>query len=285
MSVNVKILYCEGNSQSPDLRVISQIVPRECRIIGIGGKTFNFALKVISDRITNPRLAGLADRDFHDINFIPDQTPLEWSEQGTFVGWVWERKEIENYLLDSVVVQKALGHKAPPIKEYEIALQKAAEILANYTAARATLSYFYLQNSWGEQISKTYRFPGLSSLGKDKCRENIKQIFDKKVGDRILDRDQILNKFDEFRKQLRPGGEKFQYYLTFFAGKDLLYLMKEPLEKFGFCSKDPRAEFIERVLKGLENSPENVWTWLPEWKELRKLIENTQFDHNGSISE
>jgi hypothetical protein len=116
--MSVKILYCEGNAQSIDIRVISQIVPQGCLVKAIGGKTYGFAEKVLSDRIINPRLAGLGDRDFlffKDnqlcVDFIPDETPFDWFDNGQWVGWLWERKEIENYLLDPIIIEYSLRKK------------------------------------------------------------------------------------------------------------------------------------------------------------------------------
>ncbi|RUT09534.1 hypothetical protein DSM106972_000280 [Dulcicalothrix desertica PCC 7102] len=51
------------------------------------------------------------------------------TEGGTQVllGWYWERKEIENYLIDPKVFKKALGSNAPPASEYRAALLASAE--------------------------------------------------------------------------------------------------------------------------------------------------------------
>jgi hypothetical protein len=65
--------------------------------------------------------------------------------------------------------------------------------------------------------------------------------------------------------------------LTFFAGKDLLYVMKNDLQEFGFNPKDPINEFLERVFQRIEESSEDVWTWMPEWQKLRESI--TNFDN------
>ncbi len=64
-------------------------------------------------------------------------------------------------------------------------------------------------------------------------------------------------------------GCRFKHFLIFFAGKDLLCGMRNELQKFGF--KTPLI-FREQVLKGIENSTEDVWTWVSEWQKLRELI-------------
>jgi hypothetical protein len=35
--------------------------------------------------------------------------------------------------------------------------------------------------------------------------------------------------------------------------------------------------FRERVVKGIENSTEDVWTWLPEWEDLRQQVQNFSY--------
>jgi hypothetical protein len=71
------------------------------------------------------------------------------------LGWYWERKEIENYLIDPKVVKWALGDKAPPIDKYQTALDKAARKIASYTAAIIALSRVSYPNppfnGWGEE--------------------------------------------------------------------------------------------------------------------------------------
>lgn len=275
MSINV--LYCEGNSKSIDILVIRQLIPRDCTIRPIGGKNYGFEEKIISDRAINPLLAGLRDRDFDCCDFTPNNMPSEWLYNNVKIGWLWERKEIENYLLDPEIVQRALGKKAPPIAQYKAALIKAAENIAAYTAARTALSCYRFKNCWGEEVSKgkTHYFPQLSRLGQDKCRDKIAEIVRTNKGDRIVESRNVLDKFDKLLPSCRPGGFRFENFLTFFAGKDLLYMMKDKLQEFGFSDKDSIGQFLERVIKGIEASPEDVWTWLPEWQKLRDLVTNS----------
>ncbi len=274
MSLNV--LYCEGNSKIFDIRLLQQLFPGSCLIKPIGGKFYGFEDKIISDRALNPKLAGLRDRDFDCRDFSIANEPIEWCYQNVQIGWFWERKEIENYLIDPEVVRRALGRKAPPMDEYKSALQRSAETISAYTAARTALSCYRFQNSWGDSVDQTHRFPQRSKLGKDQCRDKIREIVRKYKGDRIVEEQNVVDKFEKLLPLYRPGGSRFQNCLTFFAGKDLLYVMKNDLQKFGFNSKDPINEFLERVFQRIELS-EDVWTWMPEWQKLRESI--TNFDN------
>jgi hypothetical protein len=69
------------------------------------------------------------------------------------------------------------------------------------------------------------------------------------------------------------GGERFKHYLTFFACKDLLYMMRSELKKLGFKDSPQPACYVfrEHIRRGIHSKTE-VWTWLPEWQRLRELI-------------
>ena len=99
-------------------------------------------------------------------------------------------------------------------------------------------------------------------------------------GDRIVTPEDVLHKFERLLPLFLPGGVRLENFLIFFAGKDLLYSMKNSLREFGFASSQPQISpqdiFIERVIKGIERA-EEVWNWLPEWQQLRNLIINSIF--------
>ncbi|MCL1471127.1 hypothetical protein [Argonema antarcticum] len=280
----VNILYCEGVSKSPDLRVLSVILPPGCVVKPIGSK------QGLSQRILGARdvrsgsiIKGLKDRDFDDDDSPPTGTSRIWyfTENNTLIqiGWYWERKEIENYLLDPKVVNRSLVSLAPPLDKYRAALQTSAEKIAAYTAARIALS-LYLQNRpsppnnfWGEERDKkeAYRFPRDKALAEGNCRSEVNNIvrqYSQRLSSPQID---VISEFERLLPTCCPGGSRFQNqnFLQRFAGKDLLYGMQDALRRFGFESP---VLFRERVLKGIEDSGEDVWTWLPEWQRLRELI-------------
>lgn len=85
--------------------------------------------------------------------------------------------------------------------------------------------------------------------------------------------------------KFREGESRFADYLRYFAGKDLLYAMRDQLRDLGFESpssenSSPEEVFIERIVSRMERS-DNVWEWLPEWTTLRQLIEETDFSALG----
>ncbi|MBI4761737.1 MAG: hypothetical protein HY780_11020 [Chloroflexi bacterium] len=70
-------------------------------------------------------------------------------------------------------------------------------------------------------------------------------------------------------RENKPGSVSVAGLMDRDWDKDLLLGMQTELTAFGFTS--PR-QFRERVLKGIEESQEDVWTWLPEWNQLRQEI-------------
>lgn len=279
MSVN--LLYCEGGASSPDIRVLRAIIPGSCTVRPTGSKYgFGQKVRLSRDITSNSVIAGLRDRDFDEDETPPINSPREWWVENKTIrlGWYWERKEIENYLIDSIIVQKALGIRAPEDALYKDALQESAVSIADYAAARTALAtsrvrFSPLPSSWGpERGSDRHKFP--DQREEVNCRNAISTIIKQHEQTQTVLENDVLNRFNIFLPLCHPGGYRFQDFLTFFSGKDLLFGMQAALTRFGFTSP---FEFRERILKGIENSTEDVWTWLPEWGRLRELINTFSF--------
>lgn len=182
----IKMLYCEGRDddkddakKSLDVKVISPIVEPYCFTKSIGSK-HGFYQRILGarDAQKNVIIAGIKDRDFDEEVEKPTNEPHQWyafdeKNNKVQIGWYWDRKEIENYLIDPEVVQRALGSKAPPMTDYKAALQSEASKIANYTAARIALScvsYPTLPvNYWGEERELGYFFPKDKGLKEADC--------------------------------------------------------------------------------------------------------------------
>lgn len=272
----VNLLYCEGGPKSPDIRIISALLAGACVVSPVGSK-YGFGQRVLVTREiqSGSTIAGLSDRDFDADATVPQGVPREWriDEGRVWLGWHWERKELENYLIDPSVVARALGLRAPNLEDYRAILQAAATTVADYTAARTALSlsrprFFPLDNSWGtRQNLEGHRFPNNFSEGD--CRQGIQKVLQSHEQSQIPSAENVLSEFDRLLPICRPGGVRYEHFVTFFAGKDLLLVMQPALLQFGFES--PR-QFRERIIKGIEESSENVWTWLPEWNQLRQMV-------------
>lgn len=269
--MSVTQLYCEGSKQGTDIRVISQLVP--CLVSAVGSKN-TLKGKVMADRRIVPNLACLVDRDFDCASSTMTQQPIDLFENSIQVGWSWERKEIENYLLDPTVVEQTWLSKGWfSLEDYHQALIQAVERLRFYTAARTTLSCFGFRNRWGSNVnsfSAAYKFP--NSLDEQSCRDKITEIVTDGKGDRLITPGNVLQKFEELLSEFTPSGHRYNHFLIYFSGKDLLCAMKPSLDSWLPNPQKSIQTFAERIVVQLERA-ETPWTWLPEWQALRQLLE------------
>lgn len=269
--MSVTQLYCEGSKQGTDIRVISQLVP--CLVRAVGSKNTLLG-NVITDRQIVPSLACLVDRDFDCASSAITQQPIILFENSIQVGWSWERKEIENYLLDPAVVEQTWLSKGWfSLDDYRQALSQAAASLRFYMAARTALSCFGFRNRWGSSItsfSAAYSFP--NSLDQQSCRDKITEIVTQYQGDRLVSATDVLQKFDNLLPEFTSSGYRYNHSLVYFSGKDLLCAMKPSLDNWLPNPQKSIQTFTERIVGQLERA-ETPWHWLPEWQALRQLLE------------
>lgn len=279
----LNFLYCEGLSGSLDVAILKQICPETCLLKPVGTKRI-LPQRTLGARDINPGLsvAAIKDRDFDNDDLTITNCPRNWEVTENFkkvqVGWYWERKEIENYLIDPIVANRALGNEAPPDNEYQKALKAAAKKIAYYTAARIALSRFRvsvrpLNNYWGQEKEKGYYFPKDKGLKVEDCRSKINDMVGKYEKNLRVPKATVVERFENLLDDCRQG-ERFQNFLIFFSGKDLLWGMQKELQSFGF--KSPMV-FREKVKQNIEESNEKVWEWLPEWQRLRELVSSSTF--------
>jgi len=277
----VNLLYCEGGQKSPDIRVLAAILAGVC-VLKPGGSKYGLGQGIQFARMTSPGvlIAGLRDRDFDDADdTLPVCAPRQWlvDNNSLRLGWLWERIEIENYLIDPEVVTRALGIRTPNAQSYNAILQESAESIADYTAARMALSrsrmrFNPLQNAWGSQRGiSDHRFP--DQRAEADCRAAICDILASHEATQTVPVENVLDRFDALLPAHRPGGGRFAHFLTFFSGKDLLLGMQDHLIQLGLGTP---GQFRERILKGIEQAQDDVWNWLPEWKQLRIMVQTWQ---------
>ena len=103
----MSLLLCEGGVNSPDVRVLSKLLGGRCQLRPHGPR-YGMGASIIArrDSIGRNEVFGILDGDFVESWQAPIDRPVEWrSSDGTVFGWRWERKEIENYLIDPTVVE------------------------------------------------------------------------------------------------------------------------------------------------------------------------------------
>lgn len=280
----VNILYCEGAERSPDVRLLSKLLSGYCEVRPHGGKhgMKNWVLSVREAR-KNPNIYALLDRDFTNDWSDPSDEPHVWVENDhdnkkIHLGWRWDRKEIENYLVDPVVVEQALGIQniSIDIEKYTEALGKARDELAIYQAARITLSscrrkFKHLPSGLGKNRGKhKYQYP--EDFSEKYCRKELKN----RIGDfnksRAVDWSDAEKLFEKFLAECQTGGCRYENYLYSFAGKDILWYLDDNYFKYAGIEKINRMDkFSEKITKGVD-AANNPTEWLMEWQNLRDLI-------------
>ena len=274
--MSLSVLFCEGVEKSPDVRVLTAILSGVNITIRSSGGKYGLGTRISAQREarnTNS-IAGILDRDFDDSLEEPTNHSFSWhNNDGQIIfGWRWERCEIENYLIDPVVVQRAMPSKFPGIEAYTQALQMAALNINTYSAARVALSisrrrFTPLHNCWGRESNLNHLFP--DNVTDEGCLAGIQTVLNDYQDCVGVSGEEILIQFNTQKPHFEPGGAKHRHFLNHYSGKDLMVSMRTSMERWGFNL--PKV-FREAVLSGIERSPEEVWQWLPEWENLRIQI-------------
>lgn len=265
-------LLCEGEPKSPDVRLLNSLVAN-C-VVRAGGSKYGLGTRILLWRevISTSTTAGIRDRDFDDDDRTPSGVVRDWlGDDGRIrLGFIWERKEIENYLIDPSVVRESLGLTQSSLAEYTSHLEWAADRLGPYTAARTALSlarprFRPLPNSWGRgRGSAKHRLP--DGVSTQECRDQIRQTLATYAGSATPVEDRVMAVFDQLFPLCGSGGIRRAHYLTFFSGKDILYSIQPQLLEMGLGHP---GQFLERILTSLEHSTAPIGEWVPEWSNLQ----------------
>ena len=181
------------------------------------------------------------------------------------MGWI--------LLIDPVVVARALGPKAPAPDRYQEILDHAARDISDYTAARLALSLTRLSvkqlpNQRGRRRGHDrYLYP--ENLSRSACRRQIKRIVTRQTQGVLPVPKQVVAEFRRLLPLHDTTGVRRAHYLHTYAGKDLLIQMDDDLRQLGFGDF---GDFRERILSGVDFTPDDIASWLPEWAALRHEI-------------
>jgi hypothetical protein len=274
----VNILLCEGAENSPDVRLLGKLLAGRCVIKPMGGK-YGMGARIKARREI-PGISdvfGVMDGDFRSDWHPPTDAPIRWETNDTreHLGWRWERKEIENYLIDPHVVCRVFPEENLDSRSYAAILLKARDRIADYQAARTALSasrlrFMDLPSSFGKTRGKE-KHPFPDDFDEESCRICIAENIRNHTASQIVSETDVMARFTAYIAECRPDGVRYNCYLQAFAGKDLLWAMDEDLKKLGF----PGAmTFREKILVAITECPEDIALWLPEWDALRREVES-----------
>jgi hypothetical protein len=273
--MSVGILYCEGGRKAYDQRVLQKILIDICLVKRSDTGHPKMPALLERERESNPCqiIMAIRDRDHTATDFMPHNAPVIWidKQNNNIIGWYWERVELENYLLDPVVVTKALGRRIS-VPYYREMLEESANMISMYAAARRAVSRSlpepfpsHVQKKWGQKAGNNHFFP--IELDENGCRDYIRETASQHRQAHELFEEKVFVEYDSLLPSFRPDGEAFTHFLTYYAGKDLLWGMYDKLQLMGY---DNPTAFLEAVMSGIDNSDDDIWTWLPEWTALRE---------------
>jgi len=215
----------------------------------------------------------LRDRDFDfEPDPLPDVGPFEMKDK---FGYYWKRHEIENYILEPSIVEKATEVN---IGDYQNALLESGRKIRYYQAARwaVGLTRIELPRSYDLRTHPTEIDPSKFALpvaldsdsNKDwackKCQE-----FGTNIG-ACLNRTLICEKFD--KKTALFSDKSFisiENILIWFSGKDLLAGLKEWLDK---NKQGTPKELLNKIRDWMIFHNDQVLEILPEWKRLQDIL-------------
>jgi hypothetical protein len=278
--MSVSNLLCEGEERSPDVILLRVLLAGICAVEPSGSK-FGMDTRVLAWRAASPGSTAACLRDADLAGQWPrdKDRPQEWIKsvaggQSVNLGWSWSRTEIENYLIDPAVVVAALGHRAPDSGQYREILDRAADRLSSYTAARVALSTSriavkQLNNQWGTPRGHDkHAFP--KSLEKSSCRKHLRRKVRAYAENVIPTEKQVVGRFKALLHEFGENGIRRSNYLHTYSGKDLLIQIDDELPSIGF---NDFGAFREAILLGIRKARyEDMIQWVPEWAELRHQV-------------
>lgn len=273
----VSVLLCEGAENSPDIRVLNKLLGGLCSVEANGGK-YGMGARILARRQAMNRntVFGILDGDFLKDWHSPAGAPRDWHADQTRLGWRWERKEIENYILDPEVVSRVIDESELPSGRYRDMLGQAASTISTYQAARTALSkcrrrFQDLPSAFGATRGLD-DLPYPKELDEASCRAQIEKCATDHQRQQEISPAKVLSEFDSLLPEFQENGSRRRDYLYTFAGKDLLWAMNTELQSLGL--RGAKA-FREKILIGIEQCIDDISTWIPEWSALQTKIRNT----------
>lgn len=281
------IILCEGTEQSFDCILLNKLFCsiKTMRVVAVGSR-FGMKLRIDTVRkVCDNKVYGILDRDFPEEWKHCGDSPLEWvvteNEKQVLYGWFWQRKELENYLLDPAVIKKTSLGKTFPFDDYQQALERARDRIGFYQAARIALSVlgrsgqYYVPSSFGPRrgSKENYRFPEDQQLTENECEKFLDGVHEEYLSRHSNRFATLQNAFQKYSLQCSEGGCRYEDFFYAFSGKDLAWSMNDWFAQNGFQGT---REFLKRMLREILMADNALAFWLPEWTHLHEILSHKQ---------
>ena len=269
----VDVLIVEGNLDSEILAAVFKGTP----VIRRGGSKNALKPQARCEREQNGVAAGyLRDRDF-DYE-PPDSFSVAVADSmhnRSTLGWRWARHEIENYLLDPAIVERATG---VTIQEWSEALTDVASRISGYQIARWTVGQVrrglpphYELDTRPAELKNELQLPDSTEEGPSLkwCSALIREFATRTEGNMSED---TVEEFIDDRRALFHGRllSDATKVLVWCSGKDLFAgLSNHALRSAGFSSAGGLRGALRDWVR--ENAEEAVHH-LPEWQNLIEQV-------------
>lgn len=263
----VALLLCEGPPQSFDVRLLSVLLRGVVGEIRPSGGKDGFPNLVKSLRRSQPDTCGLCDGDFPRLpeTWMPSDDAAEWTVGTECLGWRWRRKEVENYLLDPVVLQRALAWSDEQRGDYEAAVERVLSRLAPSTAARMALTAHAPRKVRVDtQVDPT--------ASEAKIEELLRAKASAYNAGALIDEAALLSSYRELLPECKAG--RFRPHgLSVFSGKSIAALLGNSAK---IQDLHPSLKHIDSLGDAVIEAAAKALApheWLPEWNSLRQAVE------------
>lgn len=266
-------LLCEGTSGSPDARLLRQILRGVVGVVQPMGGKDGLPVRVVARRETGIatalRCCALGDGDFprEPETWAPSDEARPWIDKyGAHIGWLWRRKEIENYLFDAHVLARVFSWSDSKQDLYVQHVRKAHDQAAMSTAARMALTC----HAPGKGRLDTNINPRLSQQD---IGQKLLERATAYAADHCIDAAALEARWKALIPECLAGGRFHPHAEVVFAGKDLCDLLGNAP---GIQQIQPelksKPQLVERVLLAMEQD-DAPHEWLPEWRSLRIAVQ------------
>jgi hypothetical protein len=251
--VSGKVIFCEGDKNSLDYRLLMRIVENissELPTIVSAGSKFGFSYFIQGyfneNDLTNKKYLVFRDRDFDEEPPESVQLIEKANKNGKAFAYMTHRACVENYLLDAELIHQyweakaqekeenpnsKWGHKnSPGIEPIANWIETSAKELIEYQAVRWALGDLVRLSAAREQLKTTWtggsgNLP--SSLTLPDCETEAKELIDQFTqAVAQVTQAKFKESLERYRAKFRqPEFEGKKDYLIWFQGKDLIKMM------------------------------------------------------------